>query len=347
MRKTKHILYAAVVIGIALAFIMPGAAISNTKTPTKVVDLTSSAAIVSQPEIQPTGMAIFEDDFESYDDFVLDFPPWTQYDGDGLGTWGFENYDFENEHYVGSFIIFVPSQCVPPFDDDPHSGEKYAACFDAEPVYPLINDDWMITPQLSTSVGDLYITIHCVNNDSFWLGIDDFVVNDTGESIEISFWAKTGSTLYEPDRFQVGVSPTDNNPESFYIISPDPYVEPPTTWTQYMYEWSEIPEEPELEIGEITGGLGKIKSSIKNIGTGDATDTEWSIALDGGLIILGKETTGSEETIAPEDEAAIESSFIFGIGKPTITIYAECAEGKSAEGTATATVILFFILGVA
>jgi len=106
------------------------------------------------------------------------------------------------------------------------------------------------------------------------------------------------------------------------------------------------PPEPILEIGNITGELGKIKSSIKNIGTGEATDVEWSIALEGGLIILGKNTTGTETTIAPEDEAAIESSFIFGIGKPTITIYAECAEGKLAEGTATATVILFFIFNI-
>jgi hypothetical protein len=344
MRKTKNVIYAAVVIGIALAFIMPGAAISNTKIYNKKASSTAPT-LVCESSIQSTGTALFEDDFESYEDFVLDFPPWTQYDGDGLGTWGFENYDFPNMYYVGSFIIFVPSQCTPPLDDPAHSGEKYAACFDTTEL--TLNDDWMITPQLSSSVGDLYVAIHCVNHDSFWLGIDDFVVTDTGEGIEISFWAKTGSELYEPDRFQVGVSPTDNDPESFYIISTDPYEEPPVTWTQYTYEWTGIPEEPELEIGEITGGLGKIKSSIKNIGTGEATDVEWSITLEGGLIILGKNTTGTETTIAAEDEAAIESSFIFGIGKPTITIYAECAEGKDAEKTATATVILFLILGIA
>ena len=340
-----QILKAAIAITIALAIIMPGAAaFSPTKTIGKVERTTSTTTFTDTTTTHTTGTTLFEDDFESYDDFVLDFPPWTQYDGDGYGTWGFENYDFPNEHYVGSFIIFVPSQCTPPLDDDPHSGEKYAACFDGEPTDP--NDDWLITPQLSTSVGDLYIAIHCVNHDSFWLGIDDFNVTDTGSGIEITFWAKTGSDLYEPDRFQVGVSTTGNDPEDFYIISEEPYVEPPVTWTEYTYEWTEIPEEPELEIGEITGGFGKISSVVKNIGNGEATDVNWSITLEGGFIILGKNTTGSQASIPAEDETAIESSFIFGIGKPTITVYAECAEGKSAQKTATAFVLLFFILNV-
>jgi hypothetical protein len=345
MNKTMQILKATIALTVALAFLLPGAALADTRTLDKKAALTTPDFVSSQAPYQPTGTQLFEDDFESYDDFVLDFPPWTQYDGDGFGTWGFETYDFENEYYVGSFIIFVPSQCVPPLDDPPHSGEKYAACFDGEPTDP--NDDWMITPQLSTSVGDVYVGIHCVNHDSFWLGIDDFVVTDTGSGIEISFWAKTGSAQYEPDRFQVGVSPTDNNPGSFYIISEEPYVEPPTTWTQYTYEWSEIPEEPELEIGEITGGFGKIKSSIKNIGNGAATDVEWGITLDGGLIILGANTTGSEATIDVDGEAAVESGFIFGIGRPTITVYAECAEGASDDKTASAFVLLFLILNVA
>lgn len=345
MKKMKNMLYATIVVGIALAFIMPGAAISDTRIYNKKVSSTTST-LVSESPIQLTGTVLFEDDFESYDDFVLDFPPWTQYDGDELPTWGFQNYNFPNMGYIGSFIIFVPSQCTPPLDDPPHSGEKYAACFDGAEDPPLnSNDDWMITPQLSTSVGDLYVAIHCVDWDAFWLGIDDFNVTDTGESIEISFWAKTGSSLYEPDRFQVGVSTTDNDPESFYIISPEPYVEPPAMWTQYIYEWTEVPEEPELEIGEITGGLFTIKSSIKNIGNGEATDVNWSITLDGGLIILGKNTAGTIASIPAEDEALIKSDLILGIGKTTITVSVG-AEEKTIERNASGFVFLFFVLGV-
>jgi hypothetical protein len=104
-------------------------------------------------------------------------------------------------------------------------------------------------------------------------------------------------------------------------------------------------EEPELEISDIAGGFG-ISAMIDNVGDGEATDTEWSITLDGGLIILGKETTGTIASIPAGESSEIKSGLIFGIGKPTITISAECAEGASAEETASGLVILFFVLGV-
>ena len=105
------------------------------------------------------------------------------------------------------------------------------------------------------------------------------------------------------------------------------------------------PIAPVLEIGEIAGGV-EISSSILNVGTADATDVDWSITLDGGHIILGTETTGSIPSIAVDAEEDIKSSLIFGIGKPTITIYAECAEGKIAEGNATGFVFLILVLNV-
>ena len=104
-------------------------------------------------------------------------------------------------------------------------------------------------------------------------------------------------------------------------------------------------EEPELEISDIAGGFG-ISAKINNVGDGEATDTEWSITLEGGLIILGKETTGTTASIPAGESADIKSGLIFGIGKPTITIAAECSEGASAEETASGLVILFFVLGV-
>ena len=151
---------------------------------------------------------IFEDDFESYEDFVLDFPPWTQYDGDGAGTYGFTDYDFPNEHYTGSYIILNPSQCTPPVPDaPPHSGEKFAACFNA--VLPAINDDWLFTPQLNSA-----------------------------QFSEVSFWARAYTDDYNLDRFEVGVSTTDTNPSSFTIISTPPYIEAPIEWTEYVFDLS-------------------------------------------------------------------------------------------------------------
>jgi hypothetical protein len=158
--------------------------------------------IIGPRNIQMTNRGVFSDDFESYDDFVLDFPPWTQFDGDGAATYGFEDHNFTNNYYEGSFIIFNPSQCDPPLDDPPHSGEKYAACFNA--VLPDENDDWLFTPQLLLE-----------------------------ESGDISFWAKRGTSQYEPDLFEVGVSTTDTDPTNFTLISG---VETPeVNWTEYSY----------------------------------------------------------------------------------------------------------------
>ena len=340
--KFSIILKAALVIGITLAFIMPGSA-ALTKTHT----INTIQPIQTSEPRNVAYSALFEDDFESYDDFVLDFPPWTQYDGDGQPTWGMEGVSWPNAGYVGAYIIFNPYMTDPPIDDDPHSGEKYAACFDATPVDP-VNDDWMITPQLTSGDYDFYAAIHCVNHDSFWLGIDDFAINEVEPGIiEISFWAKTGSAQYEPDRFQVGVSTKTNAPGDFVIITEEPYVEPPTSWTEYVYTVELAGAvQPELAIESIAGGFG-VSAVIKNTGDADATNVAYTIALEGGLIILGKETTNSIPTIAAGASEAIKAGFILGIGKTTITISASCDEGATASATATGTVLLFFVLGVA
>lgn len=96
--------------------------------------------------------------------------------------------------------------------------------------------------------------------------------------------------------------------------------------------------QPVIEIGAATGGLFKINAIIKNTGDAVATNVSWSINLNGGIILLGKESTGSLTTIAAGGQQTITSKMIIGLGKPTITITA---------GTATkdvpATVLLFFI----
>ena len=371
---------------------------------------------------------LFEDDFESYADFVLDFPPWTQFDGDGAGTYGFTSYDFLNEHYTGSYIIFNPSQCTPPVPDaPPHSGDKYAACFNA--VLPDINDDWMFTPQLSSSAFD-----------------------------ELSFWARSYIDDYNLDRFEVGVSTTDTNPSSFTIISTGPYIEAPIEWTEYTYDLSsysgdiyigihcvsndafflmvddfsvtggagdplvadadgpyegEVGEDiqftggatggvppytyewdfgngdtsveqnpvyayaergiydvtltvtdsakdqatddttatiigPEFEIGTITGGKG-VAVAIKNVGDGNATNVKWDITIDGGFIIIPRTDSGELGTLAPDQSANVTFGPMgIGLGiitaMPKITVTVTCDEGPSAEKSAEARIILFFVI---
>jgi hypothetical protein len=108
---------------------------------------------------------------------------------------------------------------------------------------------------------------------------------------------------------------------------------------------TEIPVEPELEISTITGGFG-IKAVIKNIGTGAATNVDWTITLDGKLVFVGKSSPGTIASIAAAGESPIKSKFILGFGKTNIVVSATCDEGVTAELTKTAFVLGPFVLGV-
>ena len=112
-------------------------------------------------------------------------------------------------------------------------------------------------------------------------------------------------------------------------------------------EWSDplmihIVGGPILEIGNKTG-LFKVSTVIRNIGDVNATRVDWSITLVGGIILRGKETTGSILCIPAGDEAKISSSLIFGFGKTVVTVTAKCAEGSSDTNTRNASVLFCFI----
>ncbi|UCD14264.1 MAG: hypothetical protein JSW60_02290 [Thermoplasmatales archaeon] len=114
-----------------------------------------------------------------------------------------------------------------------------------------------------------------------------------------------------------------------------------------MYKYTPEEEEPELAIGSITGGKG-IKAEIKNNGFADATNVVYDITISGGLIIIPKTDSGDLGTITPGESKEVTMSPI-GIGLgiitpiPQITVTAECTEGSSAEKSANARIILFFV----
>ena len=196
----KSIFKAALVIIIALAMVIPATAIT---TKTKDITIPAPAPKTTNRDV------LFQDDFESYTDFVIDFPPWTNIDTDGSPTFGSNQNTWTNEWLPQAFIIMNPSMTSPAWTDpliQPHGGSKFAACFNDNNA-GYINDDWMITPQLGPATYD-----------------------------SVTFWAKAFNNQYDPERFTVCVSTTDTNPASFTMISPAPYVMPPyTAWTQYTY----------------------------------------------------------------------------------------------------------------
>lgn len=108
-----------------------------------------------------------------------------------------------------------------------------------------------------------------------------------------------------------------------------------------MYPFTFEPK-PQFAIENITGGLFKIKTSIKNTGLVPATNITWNITLTGGLILSGRQTTGSIATLDVNGTQDISSKAILGFGKTVITVSASI-DGFNATRDQNATVRLFFI----
>ena len=153
--------------------------------------------------IMPPSLAGFADGFESYEDFVIQFLPWTLVDVDQSTTYGITNTTWENAHAPQSFIIFTPSATIPPLQNaQPHGGDKVAACFAA---VDGPNNDWLITPEIKFTN-------------------------------EFRFWARSYNAEHGLERFRVGISSTGTNPNNFHFISGDDYIEAPEEWTEYIYD---------------------------------------------------------------------------------------------------------------
>lgn len=107
----------------------------------------------------------------------------------------------------------------------------------------------------------------------------------------------------------------------------------------YPFEQSLI----NLEIGNITGGLFRVRTTIGNIGSEPAHNVEWKITFVNGLILTPRQTNGTIPTLNPGDEETIVSKPIFGVGKIIVQVTATVPE-NSAFRQQNATVLLFFVI---
>ncbi|HIG99954.1 MAG TPA: hypothetical protein HA258_05175 [Thermoplasmata archaeon] len=105
-----------------------------------------------------------------------------------------------------------------------------------------------------------------------------------------------------------------------------------------------IAEAPSMQI-TVAGGFG-VKATLTNNGPIDLTHINWSITLDGGLILAGKTTTGTIPGLENGGERTIKPSLVLGFGKTTILVSATSEEGINANTTASGFVLGPFILGV-
>ncbi len=151
---------------------------------------------------------VFSDSFENYPDFSLIFSPWSNLDLDQYSTLYFNGVDYLNKTIPKSFMVFNPKATTPQMLSlSSHSGNKILACFD-NADHP--NNDWLITPQ-----------IHLGTNSSF------------------NFWAKSYSSIYGLERYNLLISTTNMEPGSFSsIINGNTVIVPDDQWTSYNYDIS-------------------------------------------------------------------------------------------------------------
>lgn len=101
---------------------------------------------------------------------------------------------------------------------------------------------------------------------------------------------------------------------------------------------------PVLEITALTGGFGRIHMTIENNGTVDALGVNWSVSIDGGLLLSGRESSGRIVGIAAGEKITISSEFIVGLGKTIVTGFVESDGGVGDSKELDAGILLFFIL---
>ncbi len=132
------------------------------------------------------------------------FGDWTVYDGNGIGTYGFNGTDFPNAYQPMGFIVFNPSQISEAMAETyaPHSGNQFMVSFcPAEESNAPATDHWMISPELP------------------------------GTAQTISFFARVITNQYGAETFEVWASSTDNNVNSFTKVAD--YSSDATEWTEF------------------------------------------------------------------------------------------------------------------
>jgi hypothetical protein len=120
-----------------------------------------------------------------------------------------------------------------------------------------------------------------------------------------------------------------------------------TVWTDerngnsdIFFDIFQVAGNPIIEINDIEGGFG-ISVVIENSGTGDAIDLQWSIDLEGALVIIGGHKEDTIPTLLAGDNISITTGFVFGLGSVTITVSA-----NEVSKTATGTIIGPFVINV-
>lgn len=211
----------------------------------------------------------YYDSFEDYEDFAINFKPWTLIDGDGKGTASIRNTHYPHLGEPVAAMVFNPYTTTPPCTNvafAPLTGAKYLAFFNA---VGGTSDDWAIAPKRMIRKGD---------------------------KLMISFrHLEAGAS---PERFTICVSTTGTDPEDFMVVSAGNYIASEARWMTFQGDMSSFAgEEVHVAIHYIsdqTGGMlmvddffiGAVPEDLKDIQAGKwvtkaQEETTYKVYLDG------------------------------------------------------------------
>ena len=223
-----------------------------------------------------------------------------------------------------------------------------------------------------TASGDSVVVVYMINYGSGW-DIECSYSIDRGQTWDTSIVANTGVDEKYPEIYQAGsnvycvyikqgnlylIKSNDNgmswgepeqiNNEDGTVLEEECSADihqAGIVWTDNRNGDKDIyfvsgESAPLIAVNKITGGFG-VSVEIVNVGTADASNVQWSISLDGGLILVGKSAEGTISNLGAGANTIVKIPFVLGFGGVTITA---TADGSSK--TASGTVILFFVTGL-
>jgi PKD repeat protein len=147
-------------------------------------------------------------DFEACTDYSTNFLPWTTVDGDGITTYGSNDYEWTGESTAFAFMAMNPADAaVATPIADAHGGVRCGMAI--SPGDASQADDWFISDLLSLG-----------NTSSF------------------TMWVLTVKDDWGLEDYEVLVSTSDNNVSSFSVLPDGASQQAPNVWTQMTYDLS-------------------------------------------------------------------------------------------------------------
>jgi hypothetical protein len=278
--------------------------------------------------------------------------------GESFDSVSFWARSLNDEYGLEDFEVGVSTS-----DTDPTSFEILQINYDVPVAWTQYSLD------ISSYTGQsIYIGIHCFSFDVFALFIDDFeVLGSGGPDVTPPITTCTLEGTMEGDIYTSDVTVTLTATDAQSGVNYTMYQLDDGDWMVYtapfivsedgahelvFYSVDNAGNEEDektqaftiqhalpVEI-TIAGGFG-VSVTIKNLGTEDLTNVDWTLTLDGSLIFVGKTKSGTIPLIAAGESVTVKD-IVIGFGKTGIT----AAVGVT-EQTASGTVLLVFVIGVA